>query len=377
MKIIHTSDWHLGKKIEGKSRLPEQEDVLDELIRVVKEHKVDCVVVAGDVFDTVNPPADAESLFYSKCLEISRICPVLAISGNHDNPDRLSAPVGIAGECGIVLCGGMDLTRQKAPFSGGEGFVRLSKNGENVNFACLPYPSSARMSALGYAQKEDKKYSEYVKDWLNICASGFTSSDCNITVSHLFMAGSVKASDEIELGTAAILPTDILPDAHYTALGHIHKPQCVSRSKSAYYSGSILSYSFDDVSEKYFNLLDTSPAGVKVTQIPILGGKKLITKRISSYDDCIKTLKDNPDAFIKLEYDCAEPLTSAKYAELRAYPSFCLLKNVYEPPKSERKAVKFDTDEEYFTAYYKATRKEEPSSELIELFTKAMRGEEL
>ena len=377
MKIIHTSDLHLGKKIEGKSRLPEQAEVLDELIGIVKEQKVDCVVIAGDVFDTVNPPADAESLFYSKCLEISRCCPVLAIAGNHDNPDRLSAPVGIAGECGIVLCGNLDLARQKAPFSGGEGFVRLVKKGENVNFACLPYPSAARMSALGYAQKEDKKYCEYVKDWLNICARGFTASDCNITVSHLFMAGSVKASDEIELGTAAILPVDILPSAHYTALGHIHKPQCVSKSKNVYYSGSILSYSFDDTSEKFFNLLETSPAGVKVTKLPIASGKKLITARVNSYDDCLKTLNDNIDAFVRIEYDCAEPLTSSKYAELRAYPSFCLLKNVYEPPKSERKAVKFDTDEEYFTAYYKATRKEEPSKELLELFGKAMRGEEL
>ena len=75
MKIIHTSDWHLGKRLEGKSRLPEQEQALDELLARVTELHADAVIVAGDVFDTVNPPAEAESLFYSACLKLGGICP--------------------------------------------------------------------------------------------------------------------------------------------------------------------------------------------------------------------------------------------------------------------------------------------------------------
>ena len=82
--------------------------MLGELEKVARNAGVDAIIVAGDVFDTVNPPAEAESLFYSACLSLSRICPVIAIAGNHDNPERLSAPCGIASECGILLGGSLN-----------------------------------------------------------------------------------------------------------------------------------------------------------------------------------------------------------------------------------------------------------------------------
>ncbi len=377
MKIIHTSDWHLGKRLEGKSRLPEQEQALDELLARVTELHADAVIVAGDVFDTVNPPAEAESLFYSACLKLGGICPVIAIAGNHDNPERLSAPSGIAGECGILLGGGLDYSSVRPPFEGGEGFVRLTRNGERVNFALLPYPSLARMSALGYAVDSQKSYADAVREWLSLCARGFTASDCNITISHLFMAGSVRASDEAELGTAALLPPDVLPDCHYTALGHVHKPQCVSKSRNVRYSGSLLRYSFDDTSDKFFSLLQTSPAGVSVQQIPVQSGKRLVTATATDFDACIAALKENEGAYVRLLYDCPQPLNASKYAELRAFESFASLKNIYMTPKAESAPRKMRTDRELFVDFYRGRTGKEPSDALTELFEKAMRGEEL
>lgn len=377
MKIIHTSDWHLGKRLEGRSRLPEQVQALERLEQAVIEQKADAVLIAGDVFDTVNPPAEAESLFYSACLSLSRHCPVIALAGNHDNPERLRAPDGIARECGILLCGNLDYRAVKDPFAGGEGFVTLKKGNERVHFALLPYPSPARMSQLGYLPDEQKSYGDNVREWLRICARGFTASDCNITVSHLFMAGSNRSGDEIELGTAAILPVDILPDAHYTALGHVHKPQCVSKSKNVYYSGSLLAYSFDDAYEKYFRVLTTSPTGVTAQNIPVDAGKRLYTCTVKSFDEAMEALRAHEGAYVRLLYDCATPLSAARYAELRGQDAFTALRNIRMQPKAERIERKELTDGELFAEFYKLQHEKEPSAELMELFERAMRGEEL
>lgn len=379
MKILHTSDWHLGKRLEGKSRLPEQERALDELVAAAKNAHADAVVVAGDVFDTVNPPAEAEALFYEKCLQLSRICPVIAVAGNHDNAERLSAPDGIARACDIVLGGGLDFSQVKDPLSGGEGFVALRANNERVNFALLPYPSAARMSALGYAIDPEKSYAAHVREWLALCAQGFTKSDCNITVSHLFMAGSKRASDEIELGTAALLPLDVLPDAHYTALGHVHKPQCVSKSRNVWYSGSLLAYSFDDASEKFFNLVHTSPAGISaVEKIPVTAGKKLITATVRGFDEGMEVLRANENAYVQLLYDSAKPLSAGKYAEMRSFECFAALKNVHAMPKVERAVSKMRSDRELFTELYKSIHDDEtPNEDVLELFERGLRGEKL
>ncbi|MDE7394624.1 MAG: exonuclease subunit SbcD, partial [Clostridiales bacterium] len=378
MKIIHTSDWHLGKRLEGVSRLKEQQAALESLLSYIKKEKIDAVVVAGDVFDTMNPPAEAESLFYAAALEIGKNCPLIAIAGNHDNAERLSAPSGIAAACNVALIGGMDNRRFSGAFTGGEGHISLHRNGELVNFAVLPYPSPARMSALGYTEKADGSYAESVRAWLSICAQGFTKTDCNITVSHLFMNGSVRATDEAELGTAALLPISVLPQAHYTALGHVHKPQKIKGVENAYYSGSLLAYSFDDTSEKFFNLVETSPVSVKVTQLPVSAGKKLVTASVKSFDECERALEENEGAYVRILYDSPEPLSAAKYASLRAHENFVAFKNVFISPKrKEAQLRRHRTDTELFCDFYKETKGEDPKESLVALFEQAMRGEEL
>ena len=93
MRILHTSDWHLGKTLEQYSRLEEQEEFLKEFIEIVKDNDIDLVLIAGDIYDNGNPPAKAEKMFYSTISEItsSGKTAVLVIAGNHDNPERLVA----------------------------------------------------------------------------------------------------------------------------------------------------------------------------------------------------------------------------------------------------------------------------------------------
>ena len=91
MRILHTADWHLGKNLEGLSRMDEQERFLEDFVHIVKDNNIDLVIIAGDVYDSSNPPARAEKMFYDTLKKISangeRM--TLVISGNHDNPERL------------------------------------------------------------------------------------------------------------------------------------------------------------------------------------------------------------------------------------------------------------------------------------------------
>ena len=107
MRILHTSDWHLGKRLDDFSRLDEQREVLNEIIEIANEQDVDAVLIAGDLFDTYNPPTEAVDLFYRslKRLTNNGSRPVIAIAGNHDSPDRIESPDPLARECGIVFIG--------------------------------------------------------------------------------------------------------------------------------------------------------------------------------------------------------------------------------------------------------------------------------
>ena len=107
IKILHTADWHLGKKLDSFSRLEEQILVMNEIVQIADEQIVDLVLVAGDLFDNFNPSVEAIELFYKTLKRLSQngIRPVIAISGNHDSPYLIDAPDPLARECGIILIG--------------------------------------------------------------------------------------------------------------------------------------------------------------------------------------------------------------------------------------------------------------------------------
>src|SRR5690606_27494149 len=107
MRILHTADWHFGKTLEGRSRHAEQEQFVDELCEIAQSENIDVILIAGDVYDTVNPPAASEQLFYDSLARLADYGKrkVIVISGNHDNPERLAAATPIAIKHGITLIG--------------------------------------------------------------------------------------------------------------------------------------------------------------------------------------------------------------------------------------------------------------------------------
>ena len=158
MRILHTADWHLGKNLEGLSRMDEQERFLEDFVHIVKDNNIDLVIIAGDVYDSSNPPARAEKMFYDTLKKISangeRM--TLVISGNHDNPERLVAAGPLAREHGIVMVGTPksivevgEYGRNKV-LNSGEGFIELDINGEKSVILTVPYPSEKRLNEVLY-----------------------------------------------------------------------------------------------------------------------------------------------------------------------------------------------------------------------------------
>ena len=254
MRLIHTADWHLGKHIEGHSRLEEQELFLEDFVNIVKERDADVVLIAGDIYDSSNPPAKAEQLFYDTLKKISdggrRL--TIVIAGNHDNPERLVSATPLAMEHGIIMVGTPKTVIPKGQYGSwkvcrsGEGYIRIEKKSEQAVVLTVPFPSEKRLEEVLYSEMESEEmqletYNERLRCLFERLADQFEEETVNIIVSHLFVMDSLEEGSErsIQLGGSYLADPDIFPKlADYVALGHIHRPQSVPGHPNIRYSGS-------------------------------------------------------------------------------------------------------------------------------------------
>jgi len=371
MRILHTSDWHLGKKIEMKSRLEEQSLALKGLLKTVKENSVDVTLICGDVFDTFVPPADAEELFYETLSQLSALCKVVVISGNHDDSSRLCASLPLAIKHNIFLVGEMDNSAIKTKdVQGGNGYLRIKIKDETLNLGLLPYPSPSKFSV----SDKEVGYGEKIAQLIAQSCQCFDDKGVNIFASHLFMEGGEVSGGEKELGTALLINKQALPNnAHYCALGHIHKPQTISKSKRAYYSGSLLPYTFDDKTKKRFAIYDS--ISDEVFYVDVEGAKQMYKFDFATAEEGNRLLKENIHSFVHLNYVSDLPLKSTDVAMLKSYPSFVKLTVQTMHKKSELKSRAEKSDAELFEAFYESKKGNKPNKRITELFLEILGGE--
>lgn len=323
MIILHTSDWHLGKHLEGKSRLDEQEKFIDELIDIVEKENVDLIIIAGDIYDTYNPPARAERLFYNAIKKLSndgeRL--VLVIAGNHDNPERLEAVSPLCYENGVIIKGLFNneiLLGEHKGFKvikSNEGFVEVEIKGERAVILTLPYPSEKRMNEIFSNSLEEKdrqaSYSERIKEIFDNLKKNYREDTINIAVSHLFVLGADESDSErpIQLGGSLAVNLNDLPDnAQYIALGHLHKPQKFLE-KNVYYSGSPIQYSKSEINySKCVFIVDIKPGSkAKVKEVLLSNYKPIEVFKAKSIEEAINICKENKErdiwAYFEIETD--------------------------------------------------------------------------
>lgn len=258
MRILHTSDWHLGRNFHRVSLLDAQRAFLDHLTRVVEEHAVDAVVVAGDVYDRAVPPLTAVELFDHALHRLADLgVPTVMISGNHDSARRLGVGSGLMERAGIHL--------RTDPEHCGDPVVLRDAHGD-VAFYGLPYlePALVRQT-LG---TEGHGHTAALR-----AAMGRVRADLgtrppgtrSVVLAHAFVQGG-EASDserDITVGGVASVPVAVFDGVDYVALGHLHG--CQRITDRVRYSGSPLAYSFSEVGHtKSMWLLDLGPDGTPV-----------------------------------------------------------------------------------------------------------------
>ncbi len=405
MRLLHTSDWHLGKRLEDFSRLEEQQAVMAEICEIADRENVDTVLVAGDLFDTFNPPTEAVDLFYKTLKRLSKngIRSVIAIAGNHDSPDRIEAPDPLARECGIIFAGYPNSIVQPFELESGlkvtqsaKGFLEilLPRNPVPLRVLSTPYANELRLkSCLGHDNPEEELRTVLQQKWQELAEKYCDDKGINVLISHLFVVkkdGEMpeEPDDEkpiLHVGGAQAIFTENIPiQIQYTALGHLHRMHRVdSKPCPIYYSGSPLSYSFAETNQEKFVLLVEIESGKKaeVKEIRLECGKKLLRKRVVGMEEAIIWLTENQNSLVELTLVTDTFLTAQERKQLSAVHNGIValipeVKNANEITGNKRQSIDLSKNmEELFVDYFRHEKGQEPNEELLRLFKEILAEE--
>lgn len=384
MKILHTSDWHLGKKLNGRSRITEQAEILNELCSVCERERIDVVLLSGDVFDSSVPSAEAEELFYKTAFRMAgKTRALVIISGNHDDWQRLSACREMAALCNVYVFGGLeappvgDKTNFTYAEKNGKNYCVINSNGgaERVYIGLLPYPTDVREGA------KELSFEDKMRERINDCFAANTEGLPQIFAAHIFMLGGTAGESErdIELGGTRLVDKSLVPkNCVYTALGHLHKRQVISRERNILYCGAIAGYAFDEVGvEKSVTAFEVNVEKRTIENlriIPLNGGKRLVSLVACDMNSAKQLLQSYSDCWVKLTLKLEHPLSEKESKELAGdYPALCELNLQIAAAGCEktvdRRAL---SEKEAFVEYHKSKYGAEPSAELLNLYLELM-----
>lgn len=406
MRILHTADWHLGKRLDDFPRLEEQREVMEEICEIAEQEAADVVLVAGDLFDTFNPPTEAVDLLYRtlKRLSAEGRRPVIAIAGNHDSPDRIEAADPLARECGILFAGYPHTEIPPYLLESGlrvlksdKGFLELLLPGSSFPLRILftPYANEYRLKTfLGLEESEKELRSILQERWQHLADSYCDQQGVNILLSHLFVVRRGDTLPEepeeekpiLQVGGAQAIFTENIPSQiQYTALGHLHRMHFVEKGPSPVcYSGSPLSYSFAEAGQqKQLLMIDLEPGvAAVVRELPLTRSKMLLRKRAEGIDEAVQWLSENRDALVELTIVTDSFLTAMeRRALMAAHPGIVsIIPEVTDAEKlteSGQKQIDLTKGmEALFRDYFRHEKGQEPNDEIMQLFHEIVAEEE-
>ncbi|MEZ9764299.1 exonuclease subunit SbcD [Vibrio splendidus] len=280
MKILHTSDWHLGQNFYNKSRKNEHERFLQWLLEQVTEHDIDAIIVAGDIFDTSTPPSYAREMYNKFVVDSNKIgCQLVLLGGNHDSVSVLKETQQLLKYMGadVIPNTNEDHATQVVELKG--------KNGEVEALVCaIPFirPRDVLTSQAGVSGVERQKQlgdaiKQHYQSVYDAAVEKRATFENNehmpiIATGHLTAMG-VQQSDsvrDIYVGNLDGFAADGFPDADYIALGHIHRPQVVAKREYIRYSGSPIPLSFDELkSQKQVCVVEFVEGERTISQLPV------------------------------------------------------------------------------------------------------------
>ncbi|MCF2496031.1 MULTISPECIES: exonuclease subunit SbcD [Dyadobacter] len=405
MKILHTADWHIGKKLDNYSRLEEQRLVLAEICEIAEAEQVDAVVVAGDLFDNFNPSSEATELLYSTLHRLSAngSRAVIAIAGNHDSPERIQVPDALAKVCGIIFVGfpnteiSQFCTQAKVDIlRTAKGFVEIELPNASFPLRILhtPYANEQRLKTfLGVEDSEEALRVHLQQHWQELADKYLDDAGFNLLITHLFVMKKGEPVPEepeeerpiLHIGGAQAIYTENFPDKiHYIALGHLHRYQVIDKTPApAIYSSSPLAYSFSEANQTKYVVLIEAEAGklVSYRAIELTKGKKLRRRSFNDIDKAIEWLGEHSEDLIELTIVSNNYLEATDKKRLNeAHPG--IIQIIPQIKKSELATTTSEIDlslsmEKLFQEYFKTKNKgQEPSDGLMAVFREVLGTEE-
>jgi exonuclease SbcD len=320
LRFLHTADWHVGARLRGRPRLDEQRAALAALVALAESERVDAVIVAGDVFDALTPPPEAEQLVWETLLAFDHLgVTTLLVAGNHDHARRLTGlrPI-LERACRVRMAG--ELLR---PADG--GVVRLEVHGERAEVALLPWVSPAgiltseRLMSLD-AAGQSQLFTDRLAKLVDAVGRGLDPATLHVFVGHLMAVGARLGGGErtMQCGADFALPTTAFDPAvfQYVALGHVHRAQSLPAGCPAWYAGAPIRLDFGEEEHEPVALVVELAPGLpaSIRRVPLPGGRALrtLTGRL---DDVLLVGEASGDAWLRVILD--EPPRPGLAAEVR------------------------------------------------------------
>ncbi len=298
MRLIHTSDWHLGRKLKGVDRTSEIALALEEILKYAQEFEVDAVLVAGDIFDVPNPTTEAERVAYDFFYKLNQLSiPSVAIAGNHDSANRIDSLAHL-----LSLAGVRALGRPRIAEEG--GVVSIDTANGKLCVGAMPFASERRLLAAEDIWNKDaveqrNDYKTLVTYVLQNLANAFKTDAVNVMMAHMTVDGAKFTGSEAAFysGSVYSLSGQSIPsECQYVGLGHIHRPQQIANAAPTYYAGSLIQVDFGEVNEvKGFNLIEVEvgrPAKVQFQPLTCQKPLKRVECHIDHLDEHLEAHQD-------------------------------------------------------------------------------------
>lgn len=405
IKILHTADWHLGKRLQEFSRLEEQKLVLEEIIQIADREAVDMVLLAGDIFDSFNPNHEAVELLYKTLKKLSRDGkrPMIAISGNHDSTQFVEAPDPLAREMGIFFYSRYDSIIPIGKLDNGievrrsePGFVEICLPNFNfpIRIILAPYANEVLLKTyLGEGDREAEFREVLANKWRKIADTYCDDQGVNLFLGHFFFmkeGGSIEPEPESERpilhvgGTQALFTHNIPSQIQYAALGHLHRYHAVGENPfPVVYSSSPLAYSFSEADQQKQVLIIQAEPGkeVEYRAVGLEKGRPLYRKTFDDLATTLQWLDENPYCFVEITFVTEHSIDAAtRKAIMKAHDGIVsLIPQIKNPQGQESLNLKVEHLGKdmgtLFNMYYKSVKGQEPNEGLVEIFKEVISQE--
>ncbi|HET9723023.1 MAG TPA: exonuclease SbcCD subunit D [Actinomycetota bacterium] len=384
MRFLHTSDWHVGRAIRGRSRTGEFAAALEEVVQIALDESVDAVLLAGDVYEHRAPAPDADAVVFDAFLRLrDAAIRVVAIPGNHDSALRMEALGKLLRPIGVEVA-----PRIRPPAEGGIVEVPSRDGSEVAEVACIPFVPERRFGdAAALFDAGETWYQSYAQgmgELLGAMTAGFAPGRIQIVLGHLFTDGALVTPGggerELTIGMAYAVPPSRLPGTvSYVALGHVHLPQAVKGSPApARYAGSLLQLDFGEAGQRKSVSIVDAAAGrpAKVREVPLTSGRALADVR-GTLDEVIARGGELGDAYLRAFVTTDGPVPGIADRVREELPNALDVHLVYErvdhEPPGEPVSSLHPRDQ--FVAYYRQQHGAEPPGPILEAFDEVLADE--